>query len=64
MILFDLLKLQTENNCDIEYIIDSKEASVITSLEHIEYRYLIKEVLKWRIEIVSENKANMKIWLS
>lgn len=62
MILFDLLKLQTETSDDIEYVIYSNDGTAISSLDFIEYKYLIKEIAMWEIE--SEDKVKMKIWLN
>lgn len=62
MILFDLLKLQTETSDGIEYVIYSNEGTAISSLDLIEYKYLIKEIAMWEIE--SEDKVKMKIWLN
>ena len=61
MILFDLLKLQTETSDDIEYVIYSNYGTAISRLDLIEYKYLIKEIAMWKIE--SEDKVKMKIWL-
>lgn len=62
MILFDLLKLQTETSDDIEYVIYSNNGTAISRLDLIEYKYLIKEITMWEIE--SEDKVKMKIWLN
>ena len=62
MILFDLLKLQTETSDDIEYVIYSNDGTAISKLDLIEYKYLIKEIAMWEIE--SEDKVKMKIWLN
>ena len=62
MILFDLLKLQTETSDDIEYVIYSNDGTAISRLDLIEYKYLIKEIAMWEIE--SEDKVKMKIWLN
>lgn len=62
MILFDLLKLQTETSDDIEYVIYSNNGTAISRLDLIEYKYLIKEIAMWEIE--SEDKVKMKIWLN
>ena len=64
MILFDLLKLQTETSDDIEYVIYSNDGTSMSSLDFIQYRHLIKDISMWEIEIETENKVKMKIWLN
>ena len=64
MILLDLLKLQTETSDVVVYAIYSNEGTYISTLELIPYKFLIKEISMWEIEMESENKAKMKIWLN
>ena len=62
MILYDLLKLQTETSDDIEYVIYSNDGMGKGSIDFIPYKDLIKEIAMWEIE--SGNKVKMKIWLN
>lgn len=63
MILWDLLKLHTETQDDIEYVIFMGGGKEVYPLDLIPYACLIEKISMWEIETRPENVICMKIWL-
>ena len=63
MTLWDLLKLHTDTQDDIEYVIFMGGGKEVYPLDLIPYACLIEKISMWEIETCPENVIRMKIWI-
>ena len=65
MILWDLLRLHTDTNDNIEYVLFTGGTKEIHDLDLIPYACLVRKVEMWEIEHnETSHEVQFKIWLS